>query len=1272
MHSIETGSLSILLCIAATCTLTWPVAAPLQAGPAQPTKTEDYVPPKLTAQDARRVEEVDKHVNELREAGRFAEAATACKAIVDIRSRAQGADYWETADARRLVATLERLAKLPPADKAKIVEAFRLSKEAERLSSQEKHAQAEAAHRRVLEMVTGILGDESTEAADAWNYVGRELWFLGRSAEAQQCFEKALELRRKVLGGQHPFTAAMYNNLGLGLTGRGRYAEAQPLLEKALAIRRATLGEDDSETGQSYNNLGYVLNAQGRYADAAPFYQKGLDTRRKSLGENDPDTAQSYNNVASNLDAQGEHVRAEALFRKALDIWRKALGDEHALAAMGYANLAENLSAQGRYAEAWPLCRKALEIRRKKLGETHPLTVHSCGNLGMNLKAQGRYAEAELFFHAALRAVRKTSGEEHPDTATSYNNLAINLSAQGRYAEAQPLYERALTIYCKTLTENHPSTANGYNNVAYNLYCQGRYAEAQPLYEKSLEIRRKLLGEKHLGTIISCSNLADNLEAQGHHLQAKPLYELTLDVRRKALGEAHPDTARAYSGVARNLSALGQYAEAEALLRKALEIDRKAFGEEHPDTAACYCALADNLSVQGRHADAEPLYRRSAENFQVARLRSAASGLKRASFAVASPAPALAACLARNGKPHEAWQALESCLARGLMDEASSRLIRPLPAQQRERQQQISARLDALQRQVDELLRQNIQDSRLQNLTEQRKAAEAELARLAADIANQEVRDLKSIQANLPADTALVGWLDVPSQPRPVGAKDEHWACVVRREGEPTWIRLPGSGVGGAWTAQDDELSFSFRQTFSERPGEDHANRESITRRLKVQRLDPLESVLCAHGGLPAVSRLVCLSAWRMAGVPVEVLTDRYIVSYVPSATVFATLRKRAASSRLADSSAGALLALGDPVFERTELASQTAVPPAHGVFINDVVAGSNAQRNGVQSGDVLLDYQGTLLSKPADLVAAVASAQRSPSSRASANRSSVTLKLWRDGKTVDLRVSPGRLGVLSNPRPAAEVILARRDGDRALRASRGGSFPPLPGTRQEVESIAGLFSQHLTLLGPDASEQRLNDLASRGELKRFRCLHLATHAAMNDTVATQSALILSGDRLPDAGRLAGRDGRLTAEKILKSWTLDADLVVLSACQSAMGKNAGGEGYIGFAQALFVAGARSLVLSLWNVDDRATALLMGRFYQNLLGKRPGLSAPMTKAEALREAKQWLRQLSLKEIQQEAAVRGEEKAADRPTSVSGGVHPYADPYYWAAFILIGDC
>jgi CHAT domain-containing protein len=141
--------------------------------------------------------------------------------------------------------------------------------------------------------------------------------------------------------------------------------------------------------------------------------------------------------------------------------------------------------------------------------------------------------------------------------------------------------------------------------------------------------------------------------------------------------------------------------------------------------------------------------------------------------------------------------------------------------------------------------------------------------------------------------------------------------------------------------------------------------------------------------------------------------------------------------------------------------------------------------------------------------------------------------------------------------------------------------------------------------------------------------------------------------------------------------------VTLSACQTALGKYEKGEGFVGFAQALILAGSRSVWLSLWKVNDAATALLMERFYQNLLGKREGLKAPLPKAGALAEAKDWLRKLSRKEALKRAAslTEGVERGLrpklpplavpPSPPAVASGDCPYAHPYYWAAFVLIGD-
>jgi CHAT domain-containing protein len=158
--------------------------------------------------------------------------------------------------------------------------------------------------------------------------------------------------------------------------------------------------------------------------------------------------------------------------------------------------------------------------------------------------------------------------------------------------------------------------------------------------------------------------------------------------------------------------------------------------------------------------------------------------------------------------------------------------------------------------------------------------------------------------------------------------------------------------------------------------------------------------------------------------------------------------------------------------------------------------------------------------------------------------------------------------------------------------------------------------------------------------------------------------------------------GELRVGTILKIWKLDADLVVLSACDIGLGRYSGGQGLLGFAYALQKAGARSVVLSRWKVDDTATALLMLRFYENLLGKRKG-TRPLGRAAALQEAKSWLRDLPRKEALtiavalvkgKLAATRASEvelNVKDDELTLPTGARPFAHPAFWAAFTLLGD-
>jgi CHAT domain-containing protein len=393
---------------------------------------------------------------------------------------------------------------------------------------------------------------------------------------------------------------------------------------------------------------------------------------------------------------------------------------------------------------------------------------------------------------------------------------------------------------------------------------------------------------------------------------------------------------------------------------------------------------------------------------------------------------------------------------------------------------------------------------------------------------------------------------------------------------------------------------------------------------------------------------------------------------------VFKYLRQQPRSDRHTG-----LLALGDPIFEHPDKSGQPKPLPDHGLLVNMVAPGSNAATHDFKAGDVLLAYNGTALHKRDDLKVVPEPGR------------SVAVEIWRDGQVLPRELAVGKLGVVLDSLPAPQAIAEQRKLQQILVAARSGDedFVALPGTRLEVEALTRLFQADnrpiRALLGVGASEPELDRLAASGELGRYGFIHLATHGVIDEDLPTRSAVILTQTGLPDplAQALSNKpvfDGRLSVREIQRGWELKAELVTLSACETALGRAAGGEGFVGFTQALLMSGARSVCLSLWKVEDTATALLMQRFYANLLGRRTGLPGPMAKAEALREAKAWLRHLRRSEVLAVATElaggieRGKGARKRQVTEGSAAIpaggdndRPYAAPYYWAAFVLAGD-
>jgi CHAT domain-containing protein/tetratricopeptide (TPR) repeat protein len=234
--------------------------------------------------------------------------------------------------------------------------------------------------------------------------------------------------------------------------------------------------------------------------------------------------------------------------------------------------------------------------------------------------------------------------------------------------------------------------------------------------------------------------------------------------------------------------------------------------------------------------------------------------------------------------------------------------------------------------------------------------------------------------------------------------------------------------------------------------------------------------------------------------------------------------------------------------------------------------------------------------------------------------------------KTVAVFADPAFEANPSAPAGESRILehLADTSADGTAAATRL-RVPRLPYTLREADEIlkaAGSKSSSLRAVGVKASREAALD----SQLSQYRYIHFATHGYLDIERPSLSALVLS--QVDEKNRPV--DGFLRVNDIY-NLRLNADLVVLSACQTGLGKEVRGEGIMGLTRAFLYAGAPRVIVSLWNVNDRATATLMGSLYRKMLGQG------MRPAEALRAA-----QLELRTNKQ-----------------------WASPYYWAAFQLQGD-
>jgi CHAT domain-containing protein len=236
-------------------------------------------------------------------------------------------------------------------------------------------------------------------------------------------------------------------------------------------------------------------------------------------------------------------------------------------------------------------------------------------------------------------------------------------------------------------------------------------------------------------------------------------------------------------------------------------------------------------------------------------------------------------------------------------------------------------------------------------------------------------------------------------------------------------------------------------------------------------------------------------------------------------------------------------------------------------------------------------------------------------------------------------------LVAFGDPKYPSEVKGETEDsGDSVVRSlvKRGYHLTPLPATREEVAMIAQIYRDRAEVyLGDDATEERAKAIS-----KDIQYIHFACHGLLDEQFPLNSGIALA---IPVELKEEQDNGILQAWEVFERVRIDADLLVLSACETGLGKEMGGEGLVGLTRAFQYAGARSVLASLWEVADVTTAELMKHFYEYL-------KAGLGKDEALRKA-----QMDM--IHKPIKVKSQEGKTQKMDA--------SHPFFWAAFQLVGD-
>lgn len=792
------------------------------------------------------------------------------------------------------------------------------------------------------------------------------------------------------------------------------------------------------------------------------------------------------------------------------------------------------------------------------------------------LMSAGKYSEAlPLAQGMAANLEKSDNGRE---LAAALNNLGQVHAGQGRDDLAEPLYKRAIALMEESLGLDTPLLSAELTNLAALYQRQGRFTEAEPLFKRALAVSEKGLSREHPDVGRALNNLATLYVKQERQAEAEPLFQRALAIYQKAAGPEHPAVATVLNNIGQVDRDLNRDADAEAPIKRSLAIREKVLGPDHPDVARSLNNLAGLYEHQRRYADAEPLYRRALA------VRERALGPDHPD--VVTSTSNLAYFLYVSGRTADALPFAERTLA---TSRAQLRVV--LPILLAARQQSLLAEDKALDEALAAIQRgtQSSAASAVNKLAVRLAAGSDRLAELVR-------RDQDLAAESEVLDKAIIAAVSKQSGQRDLAAEQRSRARIAAIANERAGLQKTLAVEFPAYASLSNPLPLVLKD---------------------IQLLLSTDEAMVLYSVVDKQSYVIAITRegvdWKEIPLGADALTQK--VTAFRKGLDVGKARDASGKSGLFDLALASELyvALLGPVEALTKdkrnllvvpSAALTALP-FHLLVTQPPQAAIPDKLEGYRSAAWLLRRQAvSVLPSVISLKSLRAFARRDQGVRPMTGFADPVFNPALEGPA-DRRAT-GKVAARSIATVAYTDFWRGAGVDRARLAQ---ALPQLPDTADELNAVAkdvGAAEADIHL-GRDASETTLK----RAALAQYSIIYFATHGLVAGDVKGlgEPSLALS---IPDQPTEFD-DGLLTASEVAQL-KLNADWVVLSACNTIAGDKPGAEALSGLARSFFYAGARALLVSHWAVDSEAATRLTISTFQ-LLKNEPGIG----RAEALRRA-----------------------------------------------------